>query len=171
VAANSKKGSKPAGHRKRAAQAERVVAQNRAASYHYHLLEKFEAGLVLTGTEVKSLRDGKATLRDAYGEVRGGELWLQNCHIPPYPAGGPFNHEPLRRRKLLLHRQEIDKLRDRVEQKGMTLIPLRLYFRDGVAKCEIALARGKKIYDRRRSEREREAEREAKEAIYRYRRR
>ena len=151
--------------------AERTVAQNRAASYNYHLLEKYEAGMVLLGTEVKALREGKAGLRDAYATARRDGVWLINCHIAQYLPGGPFNHEPLRPRKLLLNQHEIDKLGGKTQQKGLTLIPLRIYFRDGVAKCEIALARGKKQYDRRQSEREKEARREASEAIYRYRRR
>ena len=151
--------------------AEKVVAQNRAASYNYHLLERYEAGMVLVGTEVKSLREGKANLRDAFAAVRNGELWLFNCHIAEYLPGGHFNHNPLRPRKLLLNRREIDKLSGRTLQKGLTLVPLRIYFRDGRAKCELALARGKKQYDRRQAEREKEAKREATEAIYHYRRR
>jgi len=151
--------------------AERAVAQNRAASYHYHLLETLEAGLVLTGTEVKSLREGKANLRDAFALVRGGEAWLLNCHIPQYLPGGPWNHEPLRARKLLLSRREIDKLAGKTQQKGLTLVPLRIYFRNGKAKVEIALARGKKQYDRRQHERDKEARREASEFMYRSRRR
>jgi len=99
--------------------------------------------MALVGTEVKALREGKANLRDAYAEVRGTSVWLVNCHIPQYNPGGPFNHEPLSRRRLLLHRQEIDKLIGKTQQKGLTLIPLRIYFRDGLAKCELALARGK----------------------------
>ena len=148
-----------------------MVAQNRAASYNYHLLEKFEAGLVLTGTEVKSLREGKASIRDAYAAIRRDEIWLLNCHIPEYLPGGPFNHDPLRPRKLLLNRREIDKLMGKTQPKGLTLVPLRIYFKNGKAKCEIALARGKKQYDRRQAERDREARREADEAIYRSRRR
>jgi len=148
-----------------------VVAQNRAASYNYHLLEKMEAGMVLTGTEVKSLRAGKANLREAYAEVRGTSVWLVNCHIPQYLAGGPFNHEPLSRRRLLLHKQEIEKLMGKTQQKGLTLIPLRIYFRDGIAKCELALARGKKDWDRRQSERDKETRREVDQAMYKYRRR
>lgn len=147
------------------------MAQNRAASYHYHLLEKVEAGLVLTGSEVKSLREGKASLRDGYASVRNGEAWLLNCHIPEYQPGGPFNHQPLRPRKLLLNRREIEKFAGKTQQKGLTLVPLRIYFKDGRAKCEIALARGKKQYDRRQEEREKEARREASEAMYRSRRR
>jgi SsrA-binding protein len=156
---------------KKDASEEHVVAQNRAASYNYHLLEKMEAGMVLRGTEVKALRDGKANLRDAYAEVRGGNLWLTNCHIPQYGPGGPLNHEPLSRRRLLMHKQEIEKLDGKTDKKGLTLIPLRIYFRDGIAKCEIALARGKKEWDRRQGEREKETRREVNEAMYKYRRR
>jgi len=151
--------------------AERIVAQNRAASYNYHLLEKYEAGMVLAGTEVKALREGKANIRDAYAIVRGSEVWLLNCHISQYVPGGPWNHQPLGSRKLLLHKNEIFKLSAKTQQKGLTLIPLRIYFRKGIAKCEIALAKGKKQYDRRHAEREKEAKREANEAIYRSRRR
>jgi SsrA-binding protein len=150
---------------------ERVVAQNRAASYNYHLLEKFEAGMSLVGTEVKALRAGQANLRDAYAEIQGTNVWLVNCHIPQYQPGGPFNHEPLSRRRLLLHKREIEKLFGKTQQKGLTLVPLRIYFRDGIAKCELALARGKKEWDRRQAEREKETLREVKEAIYKYRRR
>lgn len=161
---------KPAG-KKSALPPVKIVAQNRAASYNYSLLDKFEAGLVLVGTEVKTLREGKATLRDAYAEVRAGEFWLVNCHIPQYLPGGPRNHDPLRPRKLLLTRREMDKLGGQIQQKGLTLVPLKLYFRNGLAKCELALARGKKFHDRRQAEREREAKREASEAMYRSRRR
>jgi SsrA-binding protein len=136
--------------------AESVVAQNRSASYHYHLLEKQEAGMVLLGTEVKSLREGKANLRDAYAVVRGNSVWLMNCHIAEYLPGGPFNHQPLRPRKLLLKQREIEKLAGQTQQKGLTLVPVRIYFRDGIAKCEIALAKGKKQWDRRQTEREKE---------------
>lgn len=151
--------------------AERVAAQNRAASYDYHLLESFEAGLVLLGTEVKSLRSGKVSLREAYAVVRGREAWLINCHIPEYQPGGPFNHVPLRPRKLLLHSREINKLAGKTQEKGLTLVPLRIYFKDGMAKCEVALARGKKYHDRRESERTKEAKREAKAALYHSKRR
>ncbi len=161
---------KPAG-KKSALPPVKIVAQNWAASYNYSLLDKFEAGLVLVGTEVKTLREGKATLRDAYAEVRAGEFWLVNCHIPQYLPGGPRNHDPLRPRKLLLTRREMDKLGGQIQQKGLTLVPLKLYFRNGLAKCELALARGKKFHDRRQAEREREAKREASEAMYRSRRR
>ena len=150
---------------------EQIVAQNRAASYNYHLLEKMEAGLVLHGTEVKALREGKANIRDAFVDFKATGPWLVNAHIAQYMPGGPWNHEPLGSRKLLLHRNEIDKLAGRVESKGLTVIPLRIYFRDGIAKCEIALAQGKKTWDRRQDERKKEARREADEAMYRNRRR
>jgi SsrA-binding protein len=150
---------------------ELIVAQNRAASYNYEILEKVEAGMVLTGTEVKSLREGKANLREAYAEVRANNVWLVNCHISQYLPGGPFNHEPLSRRRLLLHKQEIIKLGVKTQQKGLTLIPLRIYFRDGLAKCELALARGKKDWDRRQNERAKEARHEVQDAMYKYRRR
>jgi SsrA-binding protein len=148
-----------------------LVAQNRAASYNYHILEKYEAGLVLRGTEVKALRAGKANIREAYAAVRGREVWLLNCHIAQYLPGGPFNHEPLGARKLLMHKLEIRKLIGKTDQKGLTLIPLRIYFRNGIAKCEIALAKGKKQWDRRQSEREKEARHEVDDAIYRSKRR
>ena len=149
----------------------KIVAQNRAASYNYDLLDKLEAGLVLVGTEVKSLREGKGSLREGYAEVHDGEAWLVNCHIPEYQPGGPRNHDPLRRRKLLLNRRELDKLNAQIQQKGMTLVPLKIYFRDGRAKCELAVARGRKFHDRREAERRKEAKREAEEAMFRSRRR
>jgi len=127
--------------------------------------------MALTGTEVKSLRAGKANLREAYAEVRGTSVWLVNCHIPQYLPGGPFNHEPLSRRRLLLHKQEIEKLMGKTREKGLTLIPLRIYFRDGIAKCELALARGKKDWDRRQSERDKETRREVQQEMYKHRRR
>jgi SsrA-binding protein len=149
----------------------RIVAQNRAASHAYIFLEKYEAGMELVGSEVKALRGGQASLREAYGEIRRGELWLERCHIPAYTAAGFFGHDPLRPKKLLLHRRELDKLSAQVQQKGLTIIPLKIYFRNGRAKCEIALARGRKEYDRRAEARDREAKREASEALYHYRRR
>ena len=149
----------------------KIVSQNRAASYNYHLLDKLEAGLVLVGTEVKTLREGKATLREAYADIRAGEVWLVNSHIPEYQPGGQRNHDPLRQRKLLLNRREIDKLLIQTQQKGMTIVPLKIYFRDGMAKCELAVAKGKKFHDRREAERQKEAKREASEAMYRSRRR
>ena len=149
----------------------KIVAQNRAASYNYTLLDKLEAGLILVGTEVKSLREGKGTLRDAYAEIKGGEGWLVNCHIPEYLPGGVRNHDPLRKRKLLLNRRELDRLVIQTQQKGLTIVPTKIYFRDGIAKCELAVAKGKKFHDRRESERRKEAKREADEAMYRSRRR
>jgi SsrA-binding protein len=127
--------------------------------------------MVLLGTEVKSLREGKANLRDAYAVIRGRAVWLLNCHIADYLPGGPFNHTPLRPRKLLLRSEEIEKLDRKTEQKGLTLVPLRIYFRDGIAKCEIALAQGKKKWDRRQTERDKEARKEVGEAMYKFRRR
>jgi SsrA-binding protein len=150
---------------------ELVVAQNRSASYNYHLMEKFEAGLVLHGTEVKALREGKANIRDAFVDFKPSGAWLVNAHIAQYLPGGPWNHEPLGSRKLLLHQNEIYKLAARTQAKGLTVIPLRIYFRDGIAKCEIAVAQGKKTWDRRQDERDKEARREADQAMYRNRRR
>ena len=149
----------------------KIVAQNRAASYNYDILDKLEAGLMLVGTEVKSLREGKGSLRESYAELRDGEGWLLNCHIPEYQPGGPRNHDPLRKRKLLLNRREIERLIVQTQQKGLTLIPLKIYFRDGIAKCELSVAKGKKFHDRRESERRKEAKKEADEAMYRFRRR
>jgi len=162
VKSNAKKGAREGVH---------IVSQNRAASYNYLLLDKIEAGIVLVGTEVKSLREAKGTLREAYAEIRAGEAWLINCHIPEYQPGGTRNHDPLRKRKLLLHGREIERLLVQTQQKGMTLVPLTIYFRDGTAKCELAIAKGKKFHDRREAERKKEAKREADEAIYRSRRR
>jgi SsrA-binding protein len=149
----------------------KVVAQNRAASYNYDLLEHLESGLVLVGTEVKSLREGKGSIREAYAEIRAGEAWLVHCHIPEYLPGGTRNHDPLRKRKLLLKRREIEKLNAQIQQKGLTIVPTKIYFRDGIAKCELSVAKGKKFHDRRESERQKEAKREASEAISRSRRR
>jgi SsrA-binding protein len=150
---------------------EQIVAQNRSASYNYHLLEKHEAGMVLHGTEVKALREGKANIRDAFVDFKPSGPWLVNAHIAQYSPGGPWNHEPLGSRKLLLHKNEIHKLAGRVQSKGLTVIPLRIYFRDGIAKCEIALAQGKKTWDRRQDERTKEARRDIDQAMYRNRRR
>jgi SsrA-binding protein len=136
------------------------VARNKRARFDYHLLETFETGLVLTGTEVKSLRAGKASIADAYGIVRDGEIFLLNAHIQPYERGGYVNHEPARNRKLLLHRREIRRLIGAVQRQGLTLIPLELYFRKGVAKLALALAKGKKQHDKRDTEKQRDAERE-----------
>lgn len=150
---------------------EQIVAQNRAAGYNYHLLERLEAGLVLHGTEVKALREGKANIRDAYVDFKPNGAWLVNAHIAQYMPGGPWNHEPLGNRKLLLHKNELHKLSVKTESKGLTVIPIKIYFRDGLAKVEIALAQGKKQWDRRQDERTKEARREAEQALYRNRRR
>ena len=134
-----------------------VVAHNRKARFNYEIGETFEAGLALTGTEVKSLRQGRATIAEAYADSRRGEIWLVNANIPEYLQGGRFNHAPKRSRKLLLHRRQINKLAGAVEREGMTLVPLRLYFNEkGRAKIELALARGKKLHDKRETEKERD---------------
>src|SRR6516164_7828040 len=139
----------------------RVVAQNRKARFNYEIGETFEAGIALSGTEVKSLRQGKATITESYADSRGGEVWLVNANIPEYLQGGRFNHAPKRMRKLLLHRRQINKLIGAVEREGMTLVPLKLYFNDkGRAKVELALARGKKLHDKRETEKKRSWERE-----------
>ena len=145
----------------------RDVATNRQASYRYHLTDKWEAGLVLQGTEVKALRDGKAQIKDGYASVRDGEVWLHNVHIPPYGPAARENHEPERPRKLLMHRREIDRLVSSTREKGFTLVPTRLYFSGGRAKVEIALARGKDVGDKRQSIKEREMKREMERSIRR----
>ena len=147
----------------------RDAAVNRAAGHHYFLLERFEAGMVLTGTEVKAIRAGRANLKDAYGLVKDGELWLLNAHIGAYEHGNIYNHEPLRTRKLLVHQEELRKHLGRTQQKGLTLIPTRLYFKRGLVKCELAVAKGKQLWDKRETIRRRTAEREARAAIARSR--
>ena len=140
---------------------QKVVADNRKARFNYEIGETFEAGIALTGTEVKSLRTGQATIAESYADTKGEELWLVNSNIPEYLQGGRFNHAPKRPRKLLLHKQQINKLIGAVEREGMTLVPLKLYFNDkGRAKVEIALARGKKLYDKRQTEKKRDWERQ-----------
>ena len=144
----------------------KVVATNRKAYHDYFIEEKLEAGVMLRGTEVKSLRDGRVNLQDSYASVDDGEVFLHHCHISPYSHGNIMNHDPLRARKLLLHRKEINKLIGKTQQKGLTLIPLRIYFsKQGKAKVELALAKGKKQYDRRESIKAREAGREVERAI------
>ena len=138
----------------------KIVADNRKARHDYHIHESYEAGIALTGTEVKSLRAGKANLKDAYAKIEHSELMLHNMHISPYDAGNRFNHEPLRTRKLLMHRSEIDKLIGKTQEKGYTLVPLKLYFTHGIAKLQIALVTGKKNYDKRQDMAERDAKRE-----------
>ena len=145
--------------------AEKLIADNRKARHDFQLLERFEAGLVLTGTEVKSLRQGRASLTQAYGDVRGTEVWLVGAHIPVYEQGNIANHEPERDRKLLLHRREISTLIGKVREKGLTLVPTRLYFKDGRAKVELALARGKEQRDKRRDIAKREADRQIERAL------
>lgn len=147
----------------------KLIAQNRKARHNYLIEETFEAGLVLVGTEVKSCRDGKANLSDAYAMVRDGEAWLLQCHISPYSHGNRENHDPLRPRKLLLTRSEIAKLDTKVSQEGRTLVPLRLYFKHGLAKAEIAIARGKKSYDKRATQATRDAERQMRRELGRRR--
>ncbi|HEV2117929.1 MAG TPA: SsrA-binding protein SmpB [Terriglobales bacterium] len=150
---------------------QRDASVNRAAAHNYFLLEKFEAGIALTGTEVKSVRAGRANLKDAYGLIKDGELWLLNAHIGPYEHGNIFNHEPLRTRKLLMHKDELRKLIGKTQQRGLTLIPTRLYFKNARVKVELALARGKQMWDKRETERRRTADREAREAMARGRKR
>jgi SsrA-binding protein len=139
---------------------DRLIAQNRRASHDYFILETVEAGLVLSGTEVKSLRMGKASLAEAYATVENGEAWVLQMHIPPYEQGNRWNLDPVRRRKLLLHAAEIERLHKAVAQKGQTLVPLRLYFKDGYAKLLIGVGKGKKSYDKRHSLAEKDARRE-----------
>lgn len=138
----------------------KIIARNKRARHDYQILDTWEAGIVLTGTEVKSLRAGKANLTDSYGILNDGELFLLNLHISPYEQGNRFNHEPTRTRKLLMHRKEIRKLIGAVERQGLTLIPLDLYFKGGVAKVTMALGKGKKLHDKRADERKREDQRD-----------
>ncbi len=141
------------------------MCRNRKAHYLYEILEEYEAGMVLTGTEVKSLREGKATLPESYAQLREGELFLVGCHIDEYTAGNRYNHDPRRERKLLLARAELRRLEEKVLEKGLTLVPLSIYFREGWAKVKLALARGKKLYDKREDVKRREADREAERAV------
>jgi SsrA-binding protein len=145
--------------------AEKLIASNRKAHHDYEILETYEAGLVLRGTEVKSLRDGRADLKDSYARIEREEAWLLGCHISPYSQGNRANHDPERPRKLLLHRAELDRLLGRIMEKGLTLVPLRLYFRSGRVKVELGLARGRKLLDKRHVIREREARREMDRAV------
>jgi SsrA-binding protein len=145
----------------------KVVAQNRRARHDYHIEDTFEAGLVLTGTEVKSLRAGHASLVDGYALVRDDEVWLMGVHIPEYTEGTWTNHEPRRARKLLLHRREIGKLIEKTQEQGLTIVPLALYFKEGRAKVEIAVARGKRSYDKRQDLAKRDAAREMERATRR----
>ena len=149
----------------------KLIAQNKKARHDYHILDTYEAGMVLTGTEVKSLRLGRASLVDGFGQLDGGEVWLHNVHIPEYVQGTWTNHAARRKRKLLLHRAEIDKLVGKIQESGNTLVPLALYFKDGRVKVELALAKGKKDYDKRQTLRENQDRREAERAMSAARRR
>jgi SsrA-binding protein len=144
---------------------ERVFATNRKAFHDYHILETIEAGLVLTGTEIKSIRAGRANLRDGYARVQDGEIWLYNTHVSPYDQGNRYNHEPMRPRKLLLHKGEIGRLTGKSQEQGLTLVPLRLYERKGHAKVELAVVRGKRQYDKREAIAARDAQREVDRAV------
>ncbi|HTR39028.1 MAG TPA: SsrA-binding protein SmpB [Bryobacteraceae bacterium] len=143
----------------------KVLSDNRQAGHNYHLLERFEAGVALTGTEVKAAKIGRIQLKDAYAEVQANEAWLLNAHISQYSHGNRENHEPTRRRKLLLHRREIDKLFAKQREQGLTLIPTKMYLKNGHIKVELAVAKGKKLHDKRETERKREMEAEARAAI------
>ncbi len=146
-------------------QAQTTLADNRKAHHDYHLLETFEAGVVLLGTEVKAIREGRVNLRDSFARVEEGEIYIYNVHISPYSHRGYADHDPLRRRKLLLHKEEIRKLIGRTVEKGMTLVPIRLYLKDGRVKVAVSLAKGKKEYDKRETIKRREADRETRAAI------
>jgi SsrA-binding protein len=143
----------------------KLVADNRKAFHDFHILDRMEAGMVLTGTEIKSARAGRVQLRDAYAEVIDGEVWLINAHFGPYSHGNIYNHNPLARRKLLLHKSEIKKLAGNTREKGQTLIPLKVYLKGGLLKCELALAKGKKVHDKRAAQIERAQEAEARAAM------
>ncbi|HAP36779.1 MAG TPA: SsrA-binding protein [Bacteroidetes bacterium] len=143
---------------------ERIAISNRRARFEYEILESFEAGIVLVGSEVKSLRQGKANLQDSYALVKNGEVWLLNMHINPYEQANQFNHDPLRTRKLLLNKSEIAKLQVKTNEKGLTLIPLKLYFKKGNAKVELGIGKGKKLHDKRESIKERDVTREMQRA-------
>jgi len=148
---------------------EKTVASNRRVRHDYELLERYECGIQLTGDEVKSLRGGRASLADCYGRVRDGEVWLEGMHIPPYEQGDKRRHVPMRPRKLLLHRRQIDEVAREVNEKGLSLVPLRVYFVHGLAKVEVAVARGKRRYEKRQSIAKREAQREMERAAGRRR--
>ncbi|MBP2633568.1 MAG: SsrA-binding protein [Firmicutes bacterium] len=149
----------------KANEAIKIATENRKARHDYHIHEAFETGMVLTGTEVKSLRAGKANLKDSYASIKEGEVYLYNMHISPYEEGNQFNHEPLRPRKLLMHKSEIVKLFSQTREKGFTLVPLKIYFKHGMAKLELGLASGKKNYDKRQDLAQRDAKREVDRAL------
>ncbi|MGJ5818864.1 SsrA-binding protein SmpB [Paludibaculum fermentans] len=143
----------------------KLVSENRKAYHDFFVLEKLEAGLVLTGTEIKSAREGKVQLRDSYADIVGGEAWILNAHFSPYSHGNIWNHDPTKKRKLLLHKQEILKLFAKVREKGLAIIPLKLYLKDGLLKCELGVCKGKKLHDKREAEQTRDQEMEAKKAM------
>jgi SsrA-binding protein len=148
---------------------QKTVASNRRALHDYEILDRFEAGIVLTGSEVKSLRGGRGSLSEAYGRVQGGEVWLEGMHIPPYEQGEKRGYDPIRRRKLLLHRNEIERLIGKTQERGLTLVPLRVYFSHGLAKVEVGLGRGKRQFEKRQATLEREHRREMDRAARRRR--
>lgn len=143
----------------------KTVAENRRARHEFHVLDVYEAGIVLAGTEVKSIRQGRANLADSFARVEDGELWLYNCHISPYDHGNRFNHEPLRKRKLLMRSKEISKLKSQMQEKGLTIVPLKLYFKGNWAKVDVALARGKQLYDKREDIAKRDSKRQIERII------
>jgi SsrA-binding protein len=149
------------------AESEKSIAVNRKALHDFEVMKSLESGVVLTGTEIKSIREGRVNLRDGYARVENGEVWLYNTHIAQYAQGNRFNHEPLRRRKLLLHRDEIAELQRETSQKGLTLVPLRLYYKRGMAKLQLALVRGRKVYDKREAIANREVQRDIARALRR----
>jgi SsrA-binding protein len=153
----------------KAAPSQKTVASNRRALHDYEILDRFEAGIVLTGSEVKSLRGGRGSLSEAYGRVQGGEVWLEGMHIPPYEQGEKRGYDPIRRRKLLLHRNEIERLIGKTQERGLTLVPLRVYFSHGLAKVEVGLGRGKRQFEKRQATLEREHRREMDQAARRRR--
>jgi SsrA-binding protein len=147
----------------------KILTDNRSAGHNYHLSDRMEAGLVLTGTEVKAAKDGKMQLKEAFGEVSGNEAWLMNAHIGQYSHGNIMNHEPVRKRKLLLHRAEIKRLQETTRERGLTVVPTKLYLKNGLIKVELAVGKGKKMHDKRESERQREMNEEARVAVRRTR--
>lgn len=154
---------------KQTGEGRKIISDNRQARFNYHIIETYEAGVSLQGTEVKSIREGKVNLRDGYALIRNDEAWLLNVHISPYQKAGEFfNHDPRRSRKLLLHKQEIRKLIGKVEQQGLTLVPLRMYFKRGWVKVDIALAQGKKLYDKRETIKQRDDKRTMQRVIKQY---
>jgi SsrA-binding protein len=146
-----------------------IIATNKKAYHNYELVESYEAGMVLQGSEVKSVRAGKISLKECYAKIRNGELFLINCHISPYSASSYFNHEPIRTRKLLMHKREIVRLSSKTQEKGFTLIPTKVYFKKGRVKIEVALARGKRLFDKRAESRRKTVEREIRQALKGYR--